>query len=85
MLEGHFIDIVTNGTLTQRFEELYEVVEPAYYGYLKFAFSLHYLELKERGMFDTFCDNIKMVKSKGASFHVPLVHCDEYVPYAEEI
>ena len=85
LLEGHFVDITTNGTLTKRFEELLAAVDPAYYGHLKFTFSLHYLELKERGMLDTFFDNIKMIKSKGVSFHVSLVHCDEYVPYTAEI
>ena len=85
LAEGHVIDLVTNGTMTKRFQELFDMIDPAYYGRLKFTFSLHYLEFKRLNLLDTFFDNIRLAKEKGTSFHVILNHCDEYLPYTEEI
>ena len=82
--QGHYIAIVTNGTITKRFEELCalpkEEVER-----LLFKFSFHYLELKRLNMLKTFFNNIKMVRKAGASFSLELTPADYYIGHLEEI
>ncbi len=82
--QGHYIAIVTNGTITKRFEEIIRF--PCdYRERLLFKFSFHYLELKKRNMLDRFFQNIEMVKNAGCSFSLELTPSDEYIPYIEEI
>lgn len=84
LLEGHYINITTNGTLTNRFDQIIEACGDSIKR-LHFSFSLHYLELKRLNLLDTFFDNIKKVKKAGASFVLQINLVDEYVPYIEEI
>lgn len=81
---GHYIMIVTNGTLTKRFEEFTKL--PAdYKKRLGFKFSYHYLELKEKGLFDTFYSNVNMMRNTGCSVSIEMTPSDELEPYIEEI
>ena len=82
--QGHYVNLTTNGTLTQRFEELMLLPENQK-KHLHFAFSLHYLELKRLNKLDVFFSNVKNVKNNKCSFVVQLNLCDEYIPYLEEI
>lgn len=82
--EGHYVNITTNGTLTKRFIEIIEECK-LYTHHLHFSFSLHYTELKRLNLIDTFFDNIKYVRSNGASFLLQFNLCDEYLPYIDEI
>ena len=82
--QGHYINITTNGTITQRLEDILKKAEK-YANHLHFAFSLHYLELKRLNLLETFFDNVNMVKQKGASILIQLNLCDEYIPYLDEI
>lgn len=77
--EGHYVNITTNGTLTSRFEELKEFPGELLER-LHFAFSLHYLELERKKLLDTFCFNVKLVKSLGCSFLVQINLYDSYEP-----
>lgn len=76
--QGHFLEIVTNGTLTQRFEELAKLPSELLER-IEFKFSFHYLELKERNMFDVFFNNVNMMRKVGASVTVELMPNDEIV------
>ncbi len=82
--EGHYIMIVTNGTLTQRFEEIStwpkEILD-----HLFLKFSFHYLELKRLDLMQKFLDNVNLMKQSGASFTVEITPSDELIPYIEEI
>jgi len=82
--QGHYIMIVTNGTVTKRFEEMmtYPVELRQRLG---FKFSFHYLELKKRNLLDVFFANIKRVRNAGCSFSLELTPSDELIPYIEEI
>lgn len=82
--QGHFIAIVTNGTVTKRFEEISKFPKE-YCERLLFKFSFHYLQLKEKRMLDMFFANIEMVRKAGCSFSLELTPSDEYIPYIEEI
>lgn len=81
---GHFVMLVTNGTLTKRFEEIcefpYELRQRLF-----FKFSFHYLELKRLNILEKYFQNVKMVHDAGISFTVELTPDDSYVPYISEI
>lgn len=82
--EGHYVMIVTNGTISKRFKELalwpQEIMERLF-----FKFSFHYLELKRLGLMEQFFCNINVVKNLGASFTVEVTPSDELIPYIEDI
>lgn len=82
--QGHYVNITTNGTLTERFKEIVSMPKELLKR-LHFAFSLHYIELKRTNSLEVFFQNVKMVKEVGCSFLVQLNLCDQYIPYIDEI
>ena len=82
--QGHYIAIVTNGTITKRFQEICEFPEE-FRKRLLFKFSFHYLELVRMKMLDRFFANIEMVRDAGCSFSLELTPADYYIPYIDEI
>lgn len=81
---GHYINITTNGTLSNRFDELIEQCGDLM-GHVHVAFSMHYTELVRRGWVDVFFENINKVKAAGGSVLLQLNLCDDYVPHIAEI
>ena len=81
---GHYVNLTTNGTLTNRFDE-FLAFPKSYLERLHFSFSFHYLELKRLHLLDAFFDNVTKVKTAGCSILVQLNLCDEYNPYLEDI
>lgn len=75
---GHTVMVITNGTLTKRFQEICkfprELLER-----LCFKFSLQYVELKRLHLMDKFFENVRMVKKAGCSFSVELTPHDEII------
>jgi hypothetical protein len=82
--EGHYVMVVTNGTVSRRLDEL-----AAFPGELLkrlfFKFSYHYLELKSRNLLDVFFGNIDKVRKAGASFTLEAPPSDELVPFIGEM
>ncbi len=82
--EGHYVMIVTNGTISKRFDDIASF--PAHLTkHLFFKFSYHYLEFKQRGLFDVFFNNIRKVRDAGCSFTLELTPSDDAIPYIDEI
>ena len=82
--EGHFVMIVTNGTINQRFDEVASWPSDLLQ-HLFFKFSFHYMELKRLNWLDKFCNNVNKVKLAGASFTIEITPSDELVPYIDEV
>lgn len=82
--EGHYVMIVTNGTLTKRFEKIAKMPKKLL-NHLFFKFSFHYMELKRLNMLDVFFDNVNLMKRSGASFTVEITPSDELEEYIEDI
>lgn len=82
--QGHFVNITTNGTLTQQIEKLLKETS-GYHAYLHISFSLHYLELLSKGLLDVFFENVKKVWQSGCSILVQINLVDEYIPYWDTI
>lgn len=84
LMQGHYVNIYTNGTLTQRFDELCKFSSDLLER-LSFAFSFHFLELKRLKMLDVFFANFNKMKSVGCSVVCNMVLDDSYLPYVDEI
>lgn len=81
---GHYVMVVTNATLTNRFKEFCEFPLELR-KHLFFKCSFHYLELKRLNKIDVFFENINMVKNAGISYTVELTPDDSYIPYIDDI
>lgn len=84
LIEGHYIMIVTNGTLTNRFEEIAQW-DQGLFQRLFFKFSFHFLEMKRLKWIEKFVQNVQLMKKVGASFTVEITPSDELIPYIDEI
>lgn len=82
--QGHFIEIVTNGTPTKRFKQICNF-EEKYRKRIFFKFSFHYLEFKRMNILDVFFNNVKMMKNAGCSYTVECTPTDELMPYRDEM
>lgn len=84
VVEGHIVQIVTNGSITKRFEEIskwdIELLDRLF-----IKFSYHYMELKRLNLTDVFFNNIKLVQSAGASISLEITPDDSIIPYMDEI
>ena len=58
--QGHYVMIVTNGSLTKRFEKIAEFPKDLL-KHLFFKFSFHYQELVRLKMLDRYFENVKMM------------------------
>ncbi len=84
LAEGHYVEIVTNLSL-KRYLKPFLQMEPNLLKHLEFKCSFHYLELKKRGLLDSFADNVRAVRQAGASANIEITPHDELIPYIDEI
>ncbi len=82
--EGHYLEVVTNGTITKRFDEILKFPKELLY-HLEFKFSFHYLELLRLGWIDVFFDNVNRVREAGCSITIECVATDELIPYIDDV
>lgn len=82
--QGHYVEVVTNGTLTGRFDAIAQFPQE-YLERLTFKFSFHYKELKERGLLDIYFANIKKMRDCGASFTCEMTPTDDLEGDMDEI
>ena len=73
--EGHFVEIVTNGTVTKRIEEILDQPKENL-SRLFFKLSFHYKELKRLNILEHFFDNVRKIREAGASFTLELMAYD---------
>ena len=84
LLEGHYVMIVTNGTVTKRFEEVSQWPSELL-SRLFFKFSFHYLEMIRLNLMDKFFTNVNLVRQAGASFTIEVTPSDELIPHIEDL
>lgn len=82
--QGHFVNITTNGTISNRFDEIIKWPQNLLER-LFISFSFHYLELKKEDLLNVFFDNVNKVKEAGCSFFIQFNLYDGYKPYLEEM
>lgn len=76
LAEGHFIEVVTNGTVKKRIYEVLQIPEEDLER-LEFKISYHYQELKRQKLIDSFFETVKAIKKSKASFTLELMPYDE--------
>lgn len=84
-LQGHYADIITNGTMTKKFDELINYLSQDQQSRLMIKFSFHYLELKKKKLMSQYVDNINKIKKSNISYSIEITPHDELVPYINEI
>lgn len=82
--EGHYVMVVTNATISKRFDEIISF-PPELLKRLFFKFSYHYLELKEKNLLERFFSNIKKIRDVGCSFTLEVTPSDELIPFIDEM
>lgn len=82
--EGHVVQIVTNGSVSKRFDEI-AGWDGDLLSRLFIKFSFHYSELKRLNLIDPFFKNIVKVKQAGCSFTLEVTPGDELIPYIDEM
>lgn len=82
--EGHYVMVVTNGSLTQRFEKIAKFPKDLL-KHLFFKFSFHYQELLRLKILDRYFNNIRMMQEAGASFTIEITPSDEQEAFIDEI
>lgn len=73
--KGHYVEIVTNGTVTKRIDDILKFPDELL-SHLFFKISFHYKELKKREMLNLFFDNVVAIKKSAASFTLELLAYD---------
>ncbi len=82
--EGHFVSIVSNGTVTSAIDHLCSLDEEMRSRvFIKFSF--HYTELIKKNLLQKYFDNVHKAHNAGLSLTVELVASDGNVPYIDEI
>lgn len=82
--EGHFVEVVTNGTVTKNIREVLTFPKE-YLSRLFFKISFHYKELKRLGIMDIFFINVQAIHKAGASFTLELMAYDNIEQDIEDI
>lgn len=83
---GHYVKVITNGTITKRLNEIVErLKEVGMESRLSFLMSLHYHELKRKNMLGVFSKNVAYLKENHISFYVGLTLAPSYFDYVDEI
>lgn len=82
--EEHYIEIVSNMVLTKYLDKVLSLGREVL-GHVEFKCSFHYLQLRERGLLETFADNVNRAYDAGASITVEMTPSDELIPYIEEV
>lgn len=82
--EGHYLHIVTNGTVTAKIHELIEGAGK-YVSHIFFKFSFHYAEFERRNLLERFAENVEYVEKAGASYTIELTTDDNLVANIEKI
>lgn len=84
LIEGHYVGVVTNGTIDRAFDEILEYPKELVKR-MFFKFSYHHLELKKRNLQTRFFENVRRIKSAGAAITVEITPDDKLIPYIGEI
>ena len=81
---GHYVSIITNGSLSERFLALSNFPKE-YRDRLFIKFSFHWTELKRLKLFDVFWGNVHLMQSSGISFSIELAAYDGLIAEENEI
>lgn len=76
--EGHYLSIITNGTITPKIDAILQFPDEL----LKrmfFKLSFHYAELKRTKLLDFFWKNVDKIKNSPCSYSIEITPCDSLI------
>ena len=82
--EGHYVGVVTNGTITRAIDEI-ENFPKELIRRMFFKFSYHHLELINHNLQSRFFENVRRMKNAGAAITVEITPDDKLIPYIDDI
>ena len=82
--EGHYISIITNGTVSTKINKILEFSQSIQQK-IFFKFSYHFLELERIKQFDRFWQNVKAVKESQCSYSIEITPSDLLINRIDEI
>ena len=82
--EGHYVSVVTNGTVTSKIKEILSLPDKLL-GRMFFKISFHYIELKRLGVLERFWDNIDEISGSRCSYTLEITPGDSSVKYIDEM
>lgn len=83
--EGHFVDIITNGTISKKIDELLCTLDDKQQKHLFMKFSFHYDELCRTNLLEVFVDNVNKIKESNISYTIEITPYDDLIPRIQEI
>ncbi len=82
--EGHYLSLITNGTVTPRIDEILR-----FPGHLLermfFKLSFHYEELKRKNLLSVFWSNVDKIKNSPCSYSLEITPCDSLIQEIDAI
>lgn len=81
---GHYVAIISNCTVTAEIDKFINLDQECR-NRLFFKSSLHYQELKRRGILDLYAKNMKKIKENNISFSIEIVSNDYILEEIEEL
>lgn len=82
--EGHYLSIITNGTITPKIDAILQFPEELLER-MFFKFSYHYAELKRTKLSDIFWKNVDKVKNSPCSYSIEITPCDNLIDEIDNI
>lgn len=82
--EGHYLSLITNGTITPKIDEILEFPDPLQER-MFFKLSFHYEELKRTNLLETFWKNVEKIKASLCSYSLEITPCDSLIDKIPEI
>ena len=82
--QGHYVELISNMTVTKIVDRFLEW-DKELLKHIEFKGSFHYIELKEKGLLNTYAENMNRVWKAGASASVEITPSDELIPLLEEV
>lgn len=76
--EGHYLSVITNGTVTRRIQKILQFPERLLER-MFFKLSFHYGELKRRNLLETFWKNVDAIKYSPCSYSLEITPCDSLI------
>ena len=84
LAEGHYVSLVTNGTITKRIKEIL-AFDKQYIERMFFKLSYHHLELRKAHLEDTFWKNVRLIAESPCSYTIEITPSDRLISYIPEI
>ena len=82
--EGHYLSIITNGTITTKIDEILQFPKELL-DRMFFKLSFHYAELKRTKLLERFWQNVDKIRNSPCSYSIEITPCDSLIEEIENI